>query len=445
MNASLSLVHNAPERSDGKTPPHDPEVEAALLTTMILKPAVVAEAFAIVDPDDFFGAAHRFIAEAIRDLHAEDKPIDQVTVHIELRERDRLRSLGDGYLLEMIDSVPVIANPRAYATTIRNHAVMRRLSAAALRLHVESYEPGDPSVLVERTATLARELAVALSRGTGATLGQTARDMAIARANPVAVVCPTGLRWLDDQVGGGLRPGQLFYLGARSGSGKSVLACQIAIAGVNAGKRVLYASLEMPRDEVLERLACTHGGVNYVGYTLNALGEGSIGRFNLSVVELVQGKRLHIVDRAAMTVLELEAEAVACGAEVVIVDYVQLLAGPRGQRFGTPRERVESVSRDLKALAMRLRVPVVAPCQLSRASATDNRRPVMTDLREAGGLENDADGIVFVWRAKYTDAQATPEERNRGEIIIGKLRRLPFGQSYEVRLGASGFEETGYG
>lgn len=439
---SVALVKSSPNRSDGKIPPHDPKSEAALLTTMILKPEVIPEALAIVDPEDFFWAAHRAIAESIRDLRAADKPIDEMTVHIDLQAKDKLRVLGDNFLFEMMNQCPVVSNPRSYASAVRNHAVMRRLSEAALRIHVECYEPQeDPAALVERAATVARELAIALSRGTGSSLGDTARAMAHAAANPVAVTAPTGLKWLDQQIGGGLRPGQLFYLGARSGSGKSVLACQIAIASVNAGKRVLYASMEMPSEEVLERLACTYGDVSYVGYTMNTLGEGSISRFNLAVVELVRSKRLHIVARPSMTVMELEAEAVACGAEVVIADYVQLLKGPRGQRFNSPREQVESVSKDLKGMAMRIKAAVAAPCQLNRASATDNRRPVMTDLREAGGLENDADGIIFVWRPQYTNAQASPEERNAGEIIIGKLRRLPFGQSQPVRLGKSGFEE----
>ncbi len=439
---SLALVKSSPDRSDGKTPPHDPKAEAALLTTMILRPPCIPEVFAIVDPDDFFWAAHRAIAEAIRDLRAADKPIDEVTVHIELQAKGKLPTLGDDFLLEMMAQVAVIANPRAYAAAVRNHAVMRRLSAAALRIHVESYEPQeDPSALIEHTAQLARDLAGILTRGTGSSLGQTARAMAEARANPVAITAPTGLRWLDQQIGGGLRPGQLFYLGARSGSGKSVLACQIAIAALNAGKRVLYASMEMPSEEVLERLACTYGEVSYVGLTMNTLGEASLSRFNLAVFELVKTKRMHVVARPSLTVLELEAEAVACGADVVIADYVQLLKGPRGQRFNSPREQVESVSKDLKGMAMRIKAAVAAPCQLNRASATDNRRPVMTDLREAGGLENDADGIIFVWRPQYTNAQASPEERLRGEIIIGKLRRLPFGQSQAVRLGASGFEE----
>ncbi len=439
---SLALVKNSADRSDGKTPPHDPKAEATLLTTMILRPTCIPEVLAIVDPDDFYWAAHRAIAEALRDLRAAGKPIDEMTVHIELQARDKLSVLGDDFLLEMMRQVAVIANPRSYAAAVRNHAVMRTLAKASLRLHVESYEPqDDPAALVERMASVARELALALSRGTGTSLGDTAKEMATERANPVAVTAPTGLRWLDQQIGGGLRPGNLFYLGARSGSGKSVLACQIAIASVRAGKRVLYASFEMPSAEVLERLACTYGDVNYVGFTMNTLGEGSITRFNLAVFELVKSKLLHIVSRPGMTVLELEAEAIACGAEVVIADYVQLMKGPRGQRFNNPREQVESVSKDLKGMALRLKCAIAAPCQLNRASATDNRRPVMTDLREAGGLENDADGIIFVWRPQYTNAQASPDERNRGELIIGKLRRLPFGQSQPVRLGPSGFEE----
>jgi len=442
--SSLSLVRRDVEAPDGKTPPHDPKAEAALLTSMILKPEIIAEVMSIADPEDFYWAAHRTIAIAIRELAAESVPIDMLTVHLKLSESDRLRQIGDGYLEGMMNQVAVIANHRRYAAAVRDHAVLRRLATATLRLHAECYLPQSdgPKALVAATEALGRDLAVVLTRGTGSTLLEVARSMAHAAANPIAATASTGLAWVDQQIGGGIRPGQLFYLGARSGSGKSVLACQVAIASVNAGRRVLYASLEMPSEEVFERLACTHGGVNYVARTLGTVSEAAAGRFHLSVRELCVGKLLNIVDRAAMTVLELEAEAISRNAEVVIVDYVQLLAGPRGQRFNSPRERVESVSRDLKAMAMRLKIAVVSPCQLSRASATDNRRPVMTDLREAGGLENDADGIIFVWRPQYTNANASPEERAEGEIIIGKLRRLPFGQSQSVRLGASGFEEN---
>lgn len=441
---TLALVRREAPSTDGLMPPHDPKAEATLLTTMILRTECIPEVLAIADPEDFYWAAHREIAIALRDMTRENMPVDETTLQTRLRDTGRYSVLGDGFLCGMMDQVATVANPRRYAESVRDKAVLRRLAIEALRIHAECYEPQRaPQELLDRTAALARELAVEASRGSEIGLKQVARGIAIARANPVAATCPTGVRWLDEQVGGGFRPGQLVYLGARSGSGKSVLACQVAIAGVNAGRRVLYASLEMPSDEVLERLACTFGEVNYVGYTMRTLSEAAMTRFNYAMTELVRLGSLHVFDRAAMTVLELEAAAIACKAEVVVADYVQLLAGPRGQRFGSPRERVESVSRDLKGMAMRLKVPVIAPCQLSRASATDNRRPVMTDLREAGGLENDADGIIFVWRPQYTNAQASPEERNLGEIIIGKLRRLPFGQSCHVRLGPSGFEAMG--
>lgn len=438
----IALVRTNPPSVDGKPPPHDLHAEAALLTSMILKPEVVAGVFTIVDPEDFYSEAHRRIAEAVRHLAAEGQPIDALTVDLRLRDTDRMRTLGEGFLIAMMDDVAVIANPSKYAEALRAYAVLRRLALETLRINAECYVPqDDPRRLLERLERVVGELAQALQRGAGVGLGAVARELALVHANPIAPTAPTGIAWLDEQVGGGFRPGQLVYLGARSGSGKSVLACQVAIASVNAGKRVLYASLEMPRDEVLERLACTHGGVNYVARTRNTLSPAASERFNLSVVDLVRGGLLNVADQAVMTVMDLEAVAVARRAEVVIVDYVQLMSGPRGERFNSPRERVESVSRGLKALAMKLKVPVIAPCQLSRASATDNRRPVMTDLREAGGLENDADAVIFVWRPQYTNATALPEERLRGELIVGKLRRLPFGQSTAVRLGASGFEE----
>jgi replicative DNA helicase len=409
---------------------------------MILKPETVAEILSIVDPEDFYWAGHREIAIAIRDMRANNIPVDEVTVVTRLRDTGRLRIVGDGFVTGMMDQCAIISNYAQYAASVRDKAVLRTLAAEALRIHAECYQPQTtPMELLERTGVMARDLTVIAGRGQGTSLKQVARDIQLARLNPVAVTAPTGLKWLDQQVGGGFRPGQLIYLGARSGSGKSVLACQVAIASIRAGKRVLYASLEMPRDEVLERLACTHGDVNYVAYTLGTSSDQAMSRLNLAMVDLISSKLLTVVDRAAMTVMDLEAVAVSCRAEVVIADYVQLMAGPRGQRFNGPRERVEAVSRDLKGMAMQLKVPVISPCQLSRASATDNRRPVMTDLREAGGLENDADGIIFVWRPQYTNAQATPEERAKGEIIIGKLRRLPFGQSHPVRLGPSGFEE----
>lgn len=441
---TLAIVrheHDLP--SAGKVPPHDPAAEATLLTTMILKPEAIAEVLSIADPEDFYWAAHREIAMALRDMLAEGVPVDEITVATRLRDTGRARILGEGFLVGMMDQCATIANPRQYAATIRDKSVLRKLATEALRVHAACYDPQTtPAELLERTATIARDLTIVAGRGTGTSLKQVARDIQLARLNPVAPTCPTGLPWLDQQVGGGFRPGQLVYLGARSGSGKSVLACQIAVACIRGGRRVLYASLEMPRDEVLERLACTYGDVNYVAYTLNQLPPTAVSRMDLATLDLISSKLLAVEDRAAMTVLELEAAAIASRAEVVVVDYVQLLAGPRGERFNGARERIEAVSRALKQLAMKLKVVVIAPCQLSRASATDNRRPVMTDLREAGGLENDADGIIFVWRSQYTNADASPEERSAGEIIIGKLRRLPFGQAQAIRLGPSGFEEV---
>jgi replicative DNA helicase len=427
---------------EGKLPPQDVRAEAALLTTCIWKPEYVAEVFSVATPEDFYFRGHQVIAEALLWLASNNQPIDEVSVETRMRDAGTFQIVGVGFVAGMMDQVALVAHPKRQAETVRDKAVLRRFAFDLHRLWAECYEPQEsPRGLLEQAEAVARAHMQVLGRGAGTSLLDVAKSMARERAAPAAPTTPTGFPWLDEQLTGGFRAGQLFYVGARPGTGKSVLAGQMAVSALNAGKRVVYVTLEMSAAEMLERLSCSFMGISYGRVSR---GDPSLlSEFNVGVKELVTCKRLEIVDAPAMSVLDVEAAAVARKADVVFVDYLQLLQEAKGSK-GSQRSREQAVSemsRALKTLALRLKIPVIALCQLSRASARDSRRPVMSDLRESGSLEQDADGVLFLWRPQYENPDADPDARLQGELIVGKLRRGQFGQAQRIKLTSSGFRE----
>ncbi len=441
MTAKVYDIGAKPAPSpEGKQPPHNAHAEAALLTTCIWNPEQVPEAFSICSPDDFYLRGHAEIAKAVLWLSQTRTPIDEVAIETRMRDTGTFPIIGEGFLQGMMAQVAIAPSAKRHAVTVRDKAVLRRLAVEANRIWAECYEPQEsPSALLERAESVVRELALAASRGAGETLLDVAKAMAKEHASPAAPTAPTGFRWLDEQLMGGLRPKQLMYIGARPETGKTVLGGQLALEAWKAGKRVVFVTMEMGGIEMLERLACTLGQVPYRRF----LGgdPSTFSAFNHAVSELVSSKRFHVVSQAGVTALDIEAVAVQHKAELVVVDYLQLMSVPQSKANRSRQEDVSALSRQLKVAAMKLDVPLVVLCQLSRASVTEKRRPGLTDLRESGSLEQDADVVMLLWRPHCGDPNYEYEQQVQGEFIIAKKRRGGGGQMQKVRLGQCGYEE----
>lgn len=438
MNARVIPLQRsaAPE---GKQPPHNAHAEAALLTTCIWEPHLIAEAFSIAAPKDFYLRSHQVIAEALLHLAQGKHPIDEVTIETRMRDVGTFTILGEGFLAGMMSQVAISASVRRHAETVRDKAVLRRLATEVNRIWAECYEPQEsPRTLLERSEAVVRELARAAGRGTGETLLDIAKAMATEHARPVMVTAPTGFGWLDDQLQGGLRPGQLMYIGARPETGKTVLGGQLALEAWRAGKRVVFVTMEMGSVEMLERLACSLGQVSYRRFL--AGDPSTFTAVNMAVSELVSSKRFHIVSQAGVSALDLEAIATTYKAELVVADYLQLMEVPKGSQRSR-QDEVSALSRQLKVAAIKLKIPLVVLCQLSRASVKEKRRPGLTDLRESGSLEQDADIVMLLWRPHCGDPDFSFEEQVQGEFILAKKRRGGGGQMQAVKLGPHGYEE----
>lgn len=442
MSARVVPMRPAPVVVDGRQPPHDLEVEAALIATCIWQPGSIAEIFSIARPEDFYSRVHEEIARAMLWVATEGRTVDVFTLETRLKDTGRFSIVGEGFIVRMLSQTARLARPRQQAETVRDKAVLRRLAVETMRICASAYEPQeDPRALLSDCERIARDLAEMMGRGGGMTLLEIAKAMAHRQGAPAQPVITTGFPWLDRALRGGWRPGQVFYVGARPETGKSVLAGQFALAAMDAGKRTVISCMEMPHDEILERLACTRAQISYERFID---GDPSLFTpFNMAVSEMVAAKRLDIDDRASMSVLDLEALAVSKKAQILIVDYLQLIKPSKTTRNNRSRqEEVAEMSRELKTMAMRLKIPVIVLCQLSRLSAREERRPTDTDLRESGALEQDADGVLLLWRPYCKNPDASPEDRASGELILSKLRRGGGGRSVPIRLAPHGFVEA---
>lgn len=428
-----------------KVPPHSIEAEQAVLGGLMLDNASWDQIADRVAEPDFYRQEHRLVFRAVAALAERNDPFDAVTVSEWLERNDELDDAGGmSYLASLATDTPSAANIRAYADIVRERAMMRQLITIGGRIAESAFAPDGRSAseLVEDAERQVYEIA---ERGTRARrIFEPLKDLlsrAVERIDELfhsdthITGVPTGFTHFDDMTGG-LQPGDLIVVAGRPSMGKTALCTNIAEHAAIKGKvPTAIFSMEMPSEQLAMRLISNLGRVNQSKIRTGRFADEDWPRIS-SAVSILSEAPIYIDDSPSLTPTELRARARRLkrehGLGLIIVDYLQLMQVP-----GTKENRateISEISRGLKGLAKELHVPVIALSQLNRAVEQRNdKRPVMSDLRESGAIEQDADVIVFIYREEVYDK----DTRRKGvaDIIIGKQRNGPIGEVQLTFLG----------
>ncbi len=423
-----------------KVPPHSVEAEQSLLGGLLLDNQAWDKIADMVSAADFYRDDHRRVFKHISALIEKSRPADIVTVgdSIESSE-DKDKTGGSAYLAALAQNTPSAANIRRYAEVVRDRAMLRRLIQVSGEIAESALSPGgrDTAQLLDEAESRVFEIAESGSRGKQGfveiqpLLAQVMEriDVLYHRDNPSDVTgVPTGFHDLDEKTSG-LQPGDLVIIAGRPSMGKTALALNIAEhVAVDNGLPVAIFSMEMSGSQLAMRMLGSIGRLDQHRVRTGRLTDEDWQKLTHSVSKLHEAP-IFIDETAALNALELRARARRLRRQcsklgLVVVDYLQLMsASTQGENRAT---EISEISRSLKALAKELEVPVVALSQLNRAlEQRPNKRPVMSDLRESGAIEQDADLILFIYR----DEVYNPESPDKGsaEIIIGKQRNGPIG------------------
>ena len=417
-----------------KTLPHNADAERTVLGAVLVDNQAFNSAAEVLTRNDFYREAHRRIFEAMAALAERSQPIDLVTLKDELIKASALEGVGGAaYLASLLDGVPRITNVEHWSRIIKEKAVLRNLIHASTRIVQECYEAeDDPALLLDRAEKAIFDIAEHRIRqgfvGIREIVKESFRTIdQLSQSKELVTGIPTGFVDLDEKTSG-LQKGDLIIVAARPAMGKTSFCLNIAqYASIKTGETVGIFSLEMAKEQLVLRMLCSDARVDSHRLRTGNLQEKDWARLAKAYADL-SSSRIFIDDSATLTPLEMRAKCRRLKAEhglsLVVVDYLQLMSG--AGRVENRQQEIASISRSLKGLAKELSVPVVALSQLSRApEARTEKRPQLSDLRESGGLEQDADIVMFIFREE--EYKASDENRGIAEIIIGKQRNGPTG------------------
>jgi len=428
----------------GRVPPHNLEAEEALLGAMLLSRDAVASSSEVVGGAEmFYRPAHAHIFEAITILTARGEAVDPITVGEELRRRDLLDAIGGAStLISLQANAPGTANAAYYARIVRDHALLRRLIGAAGSIAERAYGlPDDVRKAVDEAESLVFD--IARHEGEGSTalikdlLNETLERLEeLYERGSEITGTPTGYIDLDEMTSG-LQPGSLVVVGARPAMGKTSFALGMATnAAMKANRPVLVFSLEMSKVELSQRILCSEARIDSKKVRNGKLTQADWGAIANAIGRLAEAP-VWIDDNPMVNVMEIRSKARRLRSEVgdlgmVVVDYIQLMTGRT--KAESRQVEVSEISRGLKLLARELECPVIACAQLNRSlEQRADKRPMLSDLRESGALEQDADIVMFIYRDEVYD----PKQENAGlaEILVAKHRNGPTGVTHLSFLG----------
>jgi replicative DNA helicase len=420
-----------------RVPPQSVEAEQAVIGGLMLAPDSLDRVGDFLTEHDFYRRDHRLIYRAIRELSEKNRPFDAVTLG-EWFEANSLSEQigGTGYLIELASSTPSAANIKAYAEIVREKAVMRQLIEAGTEIVNDGFQPEgrDSQEVLSAAEMKVFKIAEQGRRGRAdfVPLREAMKDafqiLQERYENQGSVTgLPTGFHDLDEMTAG-LQPSDLIILAARPAMGKTTLALNIAEYGaLKTKKSVAVFSMEMSASQLAFRLLSSIGRINATRLRTGQLEDEDWSRVNMAI-KMLSDVKVFIDDTPALSPDVLRSKARRIKREhdlgLIVVDYLQLMQVPGSAENRT--NEISEISRSLKALAMELKVPVIALSQLNRGleSRTD-KRPVMSDLRESGAIEQDADIIMFIYRDEYYHKDSA--DKGLAEVIIGKQRNGPTG------------------
>jgi len=416
-----------------RIPPHSLEAERAVLGAILLERESLPRAIEVLATDDFYKEGHRKIYEAMRSLFERSEPADLLTLAEELRRQGTLDEVGGpATLAGIVEEAATAAHLVSYAKIVREKALLRNLISVATEIVGQGYEAReDVETLLDDAEARIFQLSERRMQGSAIPLRAILKgtfehiERLYDRKEHVTGLA-MGFEKLD-LLTAGLQPSDFIIIAGRPSMGKTAFALNIVKhAGVVLRRHVLVMSLEMSKEQLVQRLLCSEAKVNSQNVRTGYLEQRDWTRLTNAAGKLHDAP-IYIDDSAAVSVLEVRAKArrmkVEHGLDLVVIDYLQLM---RGRNVENRQQEISEISRSLKALAKELSVPVVALSQLSRAvesRQSKDYRPQLSDLRESGALEQDADVIMFIYRPERYGLQT--EDGNVAEVIIGKQRNGP--------------------
>lgn len=419
-----------------RVPPHSIEAEQSVVGAMLMDKDAITSAAEVICGDDFYQTAYGVIFDSVVELFNEGKPVDLITLQNRLKEKDVPEEISSlEFVRDLVAAVPTSANVKYYAEIVAEKAILRKMIKMNEEIANACYMAKEPvEAIMERTEKKVFELVQ--NRGSGdyvpikqVVLNALEKIEKASKSKGTVTGIPTGFIDLDYKMSG-LQPSDLILVAARPSMGKTAFVLNIAQhVAFKQNKTVAIFSLEMSKEQLVNRLFALESYVDSQALRTGNLkdsdweklieGAGTIGRSNLI-----------IDDTPGISISELRSKCrkykLEHNLELIIIDYLQLMSGSVGGRSDSRQQEISDISRSLKALARELHVPVISLSQLSRAvEQRPDHRPMLSDLRESGAIEQDADVVMFIYRDDYYNKDT--EHVNEAEIIIAKQRNGPIG------------------
>ena len=414
--------------AEGRIPPQSIEAELSVLGAMMLKPAAVTQAIELLRADEFYRQAHRAVFEAMEELVKNGEPVDIVTVTELLKKKNLIEQVGGiSFLANLTNSVPSTANLAHYAKIVKEKALLRALIDASTEIAGAAYEASE-DVARQLDDAEQKILAIAGGRITGSftpikevVFDAVDRVSVLARSKGGITGLSTGLATLDS-VTRGLQKSDLIVVAARPAMGKTAFVLNLATHVALQGKTVAFFSLEMPREQLMHRIFCAEGQIDATRLARGELDDDEWSRL-VKVADRMLKAELYFDDTSSTTVMDIRTRARRLksehGLDLIAIDYLQLIQAPG--RAENRTLAVAEMTRSLKVLARELEVPIIVLSQLSRATeGRSDKRPMLSDLRESGSIEQDADIVMFLYREDYYNQDT--ENANITELSIAKHR-----------------------
>src|SRR5213596_2513770 len=430
---SGAVAQLAPVASVATVPPQNLEAEESVLGAMMLSPGAIGAVSEILDAGDFYRESHAKIYRAALALYAKGEPVDAITLVDELEERGELEDVGGRVRLhELAALVPATANAAHYARIVREMATLRGLIAAGQQIAQLGWErPGETQILVDRAEQVVFELSQSRVSTEFSHIEELLKESferitALYEAGADVTGVPSGFRDID-RITSGFQEGNLIIVAARPSMGKSALGlCMAANLGVRRGVPVALFTLEMSKSEVTQRLMCSEAKVESQRLRTGKLAADDWPRLTTACDKLTKAP-IYVDDTGSITMMEIRSKARRLKTRepnlgLIVVDYLQLMTS--GASVENRVQEVSQISRNLKVLARDLDVPILAMSQLSRAvEQRHDKRPILSDLRESGSIEQDADLVMFIYRDEYYNEES--DQQGLAEVILAKHRNGP--------------------
>jgi len=414
----------------GKIPPHDIEAEQAVLGSMLTDQDAVVDAIEILKPEDFYRDDNKYIYEAILNLYNKSEPIDIITLKSELISTGKFEAVGGyEYIALLPDKVPLVSNAEKYMRIVEEKSILRKLIKASNDLMALGYEQNEE---IDTIMEQAEKKIFDIMQGKNQRGYSSLKDILVDtfaeieklynQKEPITGI-PTGFVDLDYKTAG-LHKSDLVLIAARPAMGKSAFALNIAShAAIHAKVPVVIFNLEMSKSQLVNRILCSEAMVDSNKIRTGKIEENDWVKLATALGPLSEAP-IYIDDTPGITVTEIRAKCRKLKLEknigLIVIDYLQLIQGS-GKRNSSREQEISEISRSLKILAKELDVPVIALSQLSRAAEQRaDHRPMLSDLRESGAIEQDADIVMFLYRDDYYNPDS--EKKNIAEVIMAKHR-----------------------